>query len=114
MEEEILREILQEMKGFRSDLSETNTRLEHLENNSIETNTRLEHLENNSIETNKRLEGLTSSFVVLQQGFSDMRIDLIEIKKYLSDKVIWNNDSITIDSESGPKLQGVIHKRGKL
>ena len=86
MEEDILREILQEMKGFRSDLSQTN----------------------------RRLDGLTASMVVLQQGFSDMRFELIEIKKFLSDRVIWNNDSVSIDADSGSKIQGVIHKRGKL
>jgi len=52
MEENILREILQEMKRFRNDLGETN----------------------------KRLDGLTSLMVVLQQGFSDMRFELVEIK----------------------------------
>lgn len=86
MEEDILREILQEMKGFRSDLSQTN----------------------------RRLDGLTASMVVLQQGFSDMRFELIEIKKFLADRVIWNNDSVSIDADSGSKIQGVIHKRGKL
>ncbi len=86
MEEDILCEILHEMKGFRNDLGETN----------------------------KRLDDLTSSMVVLQQGFSDMRFELVEIKKLLSDKVIWNNNSVSIDAESGPIIQGVINKRGKL
>ena len=100
MEEVILREILQEMKGFRSDLNETNNKVGSV-------------VENIS-ETNKRLDGLTSSLVVMQQAFAGMRIELVDIKKLLSDKVIWNNDSVTIDAESGSKIQGVIHKRGKL
>ena len=107
MEEDILREILQEMKGFRSDLNETNNRVNNVAgglNNVVESIS----------ETNRRLDGLTASMVVLQQGFSDMRFELIEIKKFLADRVIWNNDSVSIDAESGSKIQGVIHKRGKL
>ena len=107
MEEDILREILREMKGFRSDLNETNNRVNNVAgglNNVVESIS----------ETNRRLDGLTASMVVLQQGFSDMRFELIEIKKFLSDRVIWNNDSVSIDADSGSKIQGVIHKRGKL
>ena len=85
MEEEIFREILNEMKGFRSDLGETN----------------------------KHLDGLTASMVVMQQEFADMKYELVEIKKFLSDKVIWSNDSISIETESGSKIQGIIHKGGK-
>ena len=107
MEEDILREILREMKGFRSDLNETNNRVNNVAgglNNVVESIS----------ETNRRLDRLTASMVVLQQGFSDMRFELIEIKKFLADRVIWNNDSVSIDAESGSKIQGVIHKRGKL
>ncbi len=80
MEEQILKEILQEMKGFRQDLSQTNS----------------------------KLEGLFQSFVVLQQFFSDMRRDIHGIKEILAEKVIWQNDNVTIESKEGIVAEGII------
>jgi len=96
MEEEILHEILQEMKGFRSDLSVTNSRLSNLE-------TKMD-------ETNKRLDGLNSSLVIMQQAYTDVKFVVTQIKDFLSDRVIWDNDSISIETGSGSSIHGTIHK----
>ena len=78
MEEQVLREILHEMKGLRQDVGVTNERLDKLERNTGE---RIDL-------TNQRLDGLHQSFVVLQQGLADVRYELKGIKDILSERVI--------------------------
>jgi peptidoglycan hydrolase CwlO-like protein len=99
MEEQILREILSEMKGLRQEVVATNKRLDN-------TNERLDT-------TIKRLDGLQASFVVLQQGLADVRYELKGIKDILAERVIWNNETITIDTTGGASIHGVIHKGEK-
>lgn len=106
MEEQILKEMLVELKGLRSEAVETKKEIQSLKKSSDETNKRLDI-------TNDRLDGLHQSFVVLQQGFADMRYDLQGIKEFLSQRVIWSNDSIKIDTESGGSIHGTIHKESK-
>ncbi|MBX2992163.1 MAG: hypothetical protein KF749_13485 [Bacteroidetes bacterium] len=153
MEEQILKEILQEMKGMRAEqeatreemkgmraeqeatrqevhgmrqeLGETNSRLQSLEQTtnkrfeSLEqtTNRRFESLEQT---TNKRFQslesrfdGLQASVQVLTQGFSDVRYELVEIKKLLATRVIWNNDTVSFQVREGETLYGIIRKEEK-
>ncbi len=96
MENELLREIVQELKGLRTEL---NKRIDT-------TNERLDT-------TINRLDGLHQSFVVLQQGLADVRYELQNIKGVLSEKVIWQNDSIAIATREGKVIYGVINKEPK-
>jgi len=112
MEEQILREMLQEMKGFRQDLGATNAELASVKkeirsvrDDISETNKRLFILEQS---TSKRLDGLNDSMVVMQQAFTDMRRDLHAIKEILAEKVIWQNDNIVIESKEGTAIEGII------
>lgn len=82
MENEILQQILVEIKGLRTE----------------------------AVSTNKKLEGLRESVVVLQQGVGEVRYELQNFKEVLSDRVIWQNDSITIQTKEGTVIYGVIHK----
>ena len=99
MEEQILKEILQEMKGLRTDVSSTNERLDSVINEAEKTN--------------KRLDGLFQSFVVLQDGIAGVRRDLQGIKEILAEKVIWHNDNIIIETEEGKSFKGIIHREGR-
>ena len=65
------------------------------------TNKRIDGLTNRVDGTNKRLDGLHDSMVVLQQGVSEVRYELQNIKEILSDRVIWQNDSISIQTKEG-------------
>jgi hypothetical protein len=104
MEEEILKAILEELKGVRQDIGElrktTDERLTSL-------NDRIDTLEKN---TTERLDGLNASLVVLQQGLGGIRYELRGIKDILSERVIWNNDTISLDVQEGNVIHGVIHK----
>lgn len=99
MEDNTLREILQELKGLRGEVVATNQRLDLTVN-------RLDVAIN-------RLDGLHESFVVLQQGVADVRYELRNIKEILSDRVIWQNDSISIQTREGSVIYGVINKTPK-
>lgn len=83
MENEILKGILDEIKGLRKD---TNERLNQTNERLDQTNARLD-------QTNKELEGLRASVVVLQQGVNEVRYELQGVKQILSDRVIWQNDN---------------------
>ena len=92
MEDEVLREILAEIKGLRSEAARTNARLD---------------------DTVKRLDGLRESVVVLQQGFGDIRYELRGIKDVLSERVIWQNDSVSIETKDGATIQGTIRRSAR-
>jgi chromosome segregation ATPase len=138
MEEKILQAILEEIKGLRSDtnarfislenrignvedgITISNQRLGSLEAKSDESNHRLDSLENKVDESNKRLgslenkfEGLKSSVEVLQIGVNQVRYELIGIKDILGTKVIWQNETITLEVKDGTKIYGTIHKGEK-
>ncbi len=85
MNDEILREMLDEIKGLRKEV----------------------------VVTNQRLDGLRESFGVLQQGVADVRFELHSIKDVLAERVIWHNDSVSIDTKEGTTVQGIIHKAQK-
>ncbi len=124
MEEKILQAILEEIKGLRSD---TNARFISLENRigNVEdgitiSNQQLDSLENKVGESNKRLgslenkfEGFKSSVEVLQIGVNQVRYELIGIKDILGTKVIWQNETITLEVKDGTKIYGTIHKGEK-
>ncbi len=93
----------EEMKGLGKGQGETNQRLDSLERT---TNSRFESLE-------KAVGGLQASVQVLTQGFSDVRYELVEIKKLLGTRVIWNNDSVSLQVKEGETLYGVIRKEDK-
>ena len=92
MEEDILREIVQELRGLRGEAVTSNKRLN---------------------ETVNRLDVLRESFVVLQQEVANVRYELHNIKEILSDRVIWQNDSIAIATREGNVIYGVINKTPK-
>jgi hypothetical protein len=93
MEEEILKAILQEMKGMRQDIEALRKT----------TDERLDALQKT---TDRRLDAL-------EQGLAGIRYELGEIKDFLSERVIWNNDTISIDAQDGTVVHGVIHKGAK-
>ena len=99
---------------------ESNKRLGSLEAKSDESNKRLGSLEAKSDESNKRLgslenkfEGFKSSVEVLQIGVNQVRYELIGIKDILGTKVIWQNETITLEVKDGTKIYGTIHKGEK-
>ena len=98
MEEKFLREILDELKGLRKETVSTNSRFEDLRGS---VDKRLENLQESF---DKKLEGLRESFVVLQQGIGEVRYELQNIKEILSDRVIWQNDNIAIQTKEGPVI----------
>jgi uncharacterized protein involved in exopolysaccharide biosynthesis len=89
MENDLLREIVQELRGLRTEV-----------NKRIDT-------------TNERLDVLHQSVVVLQQGVAEVRFELQNIIGVLSDKVIWQNDSIAIATREGKVIYGIINKEPK-
>ena len=82
MSDQLLQQIVDELKGLRGETATTNQRLD-------QTVQRLD-------QTVHHLDGLHESFVVLQQGVGDIRRELQQIKDVLSDRVIWQNDTISI------------------
>ena len=59
------------------------------------------------------LNGLKESMVVLQQGVHEVRRELHSIKDILSERVIWQNDNISILTKEGEVIYGVINKSTK-
>ena len=143
MEEQILREILAELKGLRQGQNETNQRLDqtNLQLESLEratnkrfesleltmnkrfesleltTNTRFESLElttNTRFESlEKKFDGVFASLQVLTRGFSDLRIEVQDIRKFLMTVVIWNYDVIEINTNKSEKIEGTIHSKSR-
>ncbi len=99
MEEQILKEILNELKA--------------LHKNADVTNDKLDSVVSETEKTNKRLDGLYQSFVVLQDGIAGVRRDLQGIKEILAEKVIWHNDNVIIDTDEGKSFKGIIHREGR-
>jgi hypothetical protein len=92
MDDEVLRAILAEIKGLRSEAAQTNARLD---------------------DTVKRPDGLRESVVVLQQGFGDIRYELRGIEDVLSERVIGQNDSVSIETKDGATIQGTIRRSAR-
>ena len=110
----------QRLDSLENKVGESNKRLGSLEAKSDESNKRLGSLEAKSDESNKRLnslenkfEGLKSSVEVLQIGVNQVRYELIGIKDILGTKVIWQNETITLEVFDGTKIYGTIHKGEK-
>ncbi|MDP1677355.1 MAG: hypothetical protein Q8L88_10870 [Bacteroidota bacterium] len=110
----------QRLGSLENKSDESNQRLGSLEAKSDESNHRLDSLENKVDESNKRLgslenkfEGLKSSVEVLQIGVNQVRYELIGIKDILGTKVIWQNETITLEVKDGTKIYGTIHKGEK-
>ncbi len=80
-----------------------NERFESLE---LTTNTRFESLE-------KKFDGVFASLQVLTRGFSDLRFEVQEIRKFLMTVVIWNNDDIEINTNKSEKIEGTIHSKNR-
>ena len=110
MEETILKEILQEMKGFREDNKGLKSEIEKLRN---ETNEQFYDVKLELKEFNSHQKGLKTFVEVLQYAINETRYELIKIKEYLSSRVIWDNDSINIVAESGNVIYGTIKKTEK-
>lgn len=111
MEEQILRDILQEMKGMRQEQTVTNQEMKGMRQELAVTNDRLEKTVDRLDKTVNRLDGVFQSMQVIQQGFSDMRHDINTIKEFLSTKVIWSNDTIAINTKEGEVIEGIISSR---
>ncbi len=103
MEETILQAILEEIKGLRKNTEGVKTEIQGLRE---DTNKRFVSLEN-------KFEGLKSSVEVLQIGVNQVRYELIGIKDILGTKVIWQNETITLEVKDGTKIYGTIHKGEK-
>lgn len=121
MEETILKEILQEMKGFREDNKSLKSEIEQLRNETNEQlsglkqefNEQFTGLKQEFKELNAHQKGLKTSVEVLQYAINETRYELIKIKEYLATRVIWDNDSINIVAESGNVIYGTIKKAEK-
>jgi len=92
----------------------TNQRFESLE---LTMNERFESLE---LTTNKRFEslekkfdGVFASLQVLTRGFSDLRIEVQDIRKFLMTVVIWNYDVIEINTNKNERIEGTIHSKSR-
>ena len=103
MENELLKGILDEIKGLRKDtierLDKTNTRID-------QTNARLDA-------TNEKLKGLQPSVIVLQQGVNDLRDETQGVKQSLGERVIWQNDNIVLQTREGQAIYGVTQRTSK-
>lgn len=99
MEEDLLKEIVLELKGLRGETVATNQRLDGLNN-------RVDGL-------NNRVDGLTQSVIVFQQGVSDLRYEMRQIKEILGEKVIWQNDSISLETREGKVIYGIIPRESR-
>lgn len=110
MENELLKDILDEIKGLRKDtierLDQTNTRIDQTNLRIDKTNVRLD-------ETNEELKGLRASVIVLQGGLNDVRYELLGIKQIIGEKVIWQNDNIVLQTREGKAIYGVIKRTPK-
>ena len=103
MNEEPMREIVQELKGLRQDFW---TQLTGLQQEVKATNQRLDVLQN-------KVDGLNQSVIVLQQGVAEVRYELRGVKEVLSERVIWQNDNISIATKEGTVIYGIIQKEKK-
>jgi len=110
MEETILKEILQEMRGFREDNKSLKSEIEKLRS---ETNGQFSDIKQELKELNTNQKGLKTSVEVMLSAFNDTRYELVKIKEYLATRVIWDNDSINIVAESGNVIYGTIKKAEK-
>ena len=135
MTDDILEEILIELKGLRQEsietkielkglrqesintnqrIDETNNELKGLRQESINTNQRLDTLDKNVNkridETNKQLNILTNDVKVLIISTNETREGIRLLREIVSSHVIWQNDSIAIDTTEGATIKGTIHK----
>ncbi|MBS4027264.1 MAG: hypothetical protein KGZ58_01395 [Ignavibacteriales bacterium] len=117
MTDDILKEILVELKGLRQEsmntnkrIDETNSRLESLD---INLNKRVDSLDKNLSnqikDTNSRLDILSAEIGVLVISSNETRDGINAIRKSIPN-VIWQNDTIAITEDEEIKVQGVIHK----
>ena len=120
MDNDVLKDILQELKGLRGEAVVTNRRLEDLNTKVDGLNQRVDGLNdrvdglNGRVDgLNRRVDGLNQSVVVLQQGVSDLRYEMRQVKEILAEKVIWQNDTISIATKEGSVIYGVIQKEKK-
>ena len=103
MNEEPMLEIVQELKGLRQDFW---TQLTGLQQEVKATNQRLDVLQN-------KVDGLNQSVIVLQQGVAEVRYELRGVKEVFSERVIWQNDNISIATKEGTVIYGIIQKEKK-
>ena len=108
------------LDGLQRNATEVNKRFDGLQGNVTEVNKRFDGLQRNVSVTNKRLDvviervdGLNQSVVVLQQGIAEARYEVHNIKEILSDRVIWQNDNISIMTKEGSIIYGIINKAPK-
>ena len=117
MENELLKGILEEIRGLRKDTNErfkeTNERIDQTNARLDQTNARLDQTNTRINQTNKELEGLRASIVVLQQGVSELRYEMQGVKQILGEKVIWQNDNIILQTREGKAIYGVIKRTTK-
>lgn len=113
MEEQILKEILQEMKGMRSEQEATREEMKGMRAEQEGTREELKGIRAEQKGIRMELNGLQASVQVLTQGFSDVRYELVEIKKLLATRVIWNNDTVSFQVREGETLYGTIRKEEK-
>lgn len=113
MEEEILKEILHEMRGMHAEQAATREEMKGMREAVGETNQRLDQTNHQLESLEQRVDGLHASVQILTQGFSEVRYELIEIKKLLATRVIWNNDNVTLQVRDGETLYGIIRKEEK-
>jgi len=101
--------------------TDTNQRFEELRGDTnkqfielrSDTNQRFDELKSEFKELNEHQKGLKTSVEVLQYAINETRYELIKIKEYLANRVIWNNDSINIVAEDGNIIYGTIKKNEK-
>jgi chromosome segregation ATPase len=110
MENELLKGILDEIKGLRKDTVE---RLDQVNDRIDNTNTRIEQTNNRIDKTNEELKGLRESVIILQGGVSDLRYEMQGVKQILGDKVIWQNDNIILQTREGQAIYGVLKRATK-
>ncbi|PIW99536.1 MAG: hypothetical protein COZ80_04900, partial [Ignavibacteria bacterium CG_4_8_14_3_um_filter_37_9] len=108
--EKLRSEMNTEMKGFREDNKSLKQEVENLRS---ETNEQFTELKSEFKEFNEHQKGLKSSVEVMLSAFNNTHYELIQIKEYLADRVIWDNDSINIVAESGKVIYGTIKKAEK-
>ncbi|MBS4027749.1 MAG: hypothetical protein KGZ58_03835 [Ignavibacteriales bacterium] len=117
MTDDILKEILNELKGVRQEtintnkrIDDTNVELKGLRQESINTNKRLDETNKRIDETNTRLDSLAADIKVLIVSSNETRDGMNTLRKVVLSNVIWQNDSITIDTTDGATIKGTIHK----
>ena len=81
MQEQVLKEILEEVKGVRGESVITNQKLNGLTDRVDGLTARVDTL-------TTHVDGLHQSVVVLQQGVADVRYEVKAMKEILAEKVI--------------------------